>query len=155
MKLIIIAIIFTASSLIMLSATNKGDNAMFIENESKYGFNETVDKINAELLKNDWRISATHDLQETMKKNDKVVLPVKVIETCKPSHSYKILVLDDERVAASMMPCRISVYEKSDGKTYISRMNAKILAKQIGGIIDEVMTDAFVEIEDMINKFVK
>ncbi len=59
MKLIMFAIIFTASSLIMLSATNKGDNAMFIENESKYGFNETVDKINAELQKNDWRISAT------------------------------------------------------------------------------------------------
>lgn len=155
MKLIMLTIIFAASSLVMLSTTNKGDNAMFIENESKYGFSETVDKINAGLLENDWRITATHDLQEIMKNNDKVVLPVKVIETCKPSHAYKILVLDAERVAASMMPCRISVYEKSDGKTYISRMNAKILAKQMGGIIDEVMSEAFVEIEGMINKVVK
>ena len=38
-----------------------------------------------------------------------------------------------------MMPCTISVYQKSDGKTYIGTMNAGLLGKMFGGMIAEVM----------------
>lgn len=65
---------------------------MFIENESKYGFNET-------------------------------------------------------------MPCRISVYKTSDGKTRISRMDSGKMAAQIGGVVNEVMQKAFTDIENVLNPF--
>jgi uncharacterized protein (DUF302 family) len=52
------------------------------------------------------------------------------------------------------MPCRISVYEKSDGKVYISRLNGALLAHSFGGIIEEVMSQANNEMEEMINSLI-
>ncbi|MDX9791326.1 MAG: DUF302 domain-containing protein [Candidatus Kapabacteria bacterium] len=153
MKLVLIFGIFIASINYLISFEN--GEKMFIENESNYSFAETIEKLSDEIESAGWRITAIHDLQETMKKNGKEVLPVKVIETCNPSHAYKILSKDNERNASSMMPCRISVYEKSDGKTYISRMKADKLAGMVGGLIDEVMTDAFKETEEMIEKVIR
>ena len=48
------------------------------------------------------------------------------------------------------MPCRFSVYENSIGKVYISRMNTVMLSKQIGGIVETVMTDATKETEEFL-----
>jgi uncharacterized protein (DUF302 family) len=53
------------------------------------------------------------------------------------------------------MPCRISVYEKSDGKVYIARLNASLLAGSFGGLTEEVMTQSFAEMENMLNPLVK
>ena len=39
------------------------------------------------------------------------------------------------------MPCTISVYQKSDGKTYIATMNAALLGKMFGGTVAEIMGD--------------
>jgi uncharacterized protein (DUF302 family) len=128
---------------------------MFIENESKFSFHETVEKINESVLSNNWKIPATHDIQETLRKSGKDVLPVKVIELCNPKLSGQLLENDDERLVASLMPCRIAVYEKSDGKTYISRMNAAWFAKQIGGLIDDVMSSAYYATEEMIKDIIR
>ena len=35
-----------------------------------------------------------------------------------------MMLKDENKVIATMMPCTISVYEKADGKTYIGTMNA-------------------------------
>ena len=63
--------------------------------------------------------------------------------------------LDDERIVSIFMPCRISVYEKSDGKTYISRLDGVNLSAMFGGIIEEVMTAANAEMENMISPLLK
>lgn len=125
---------------------------MFLENESLYGFDKTVEMITVELEKRLWSLSFTHDLQQTLKKHGKEVLPVKVLALCHPKHSGQILDKDYERIVSSMMPCRISVYEKSDGKTYISRVNASVVAKQMGGLIEKVMTNSADEVEDIVAK---
>lgn len=39
------------------------------------------------------------------------------------------------------MSCKISVYQKSDGKTYIATMNAELLGKLFGGKVVEIMGD--------------
>ncbi|MBI5401826.1 MAG: DUF302 domain-containing protein [Ignavibacteriae bacterium] len=129
--------------LLLASLTAKAQTTeMFIESESKFGFDETVRILSETILNGGWKISIVHDLKESMKKADKDVLPVKVFELCNPKHSYKLLSKDDERIYSSLMPCRFSVYEKSDGKVYVSRMNSIMLSKQIGGLVEEVMTDA-------------
>jgi len=127
---------------------------MFLENESKYNFAETVEKLTAEIERKTWKVSAVHDLQETLKKNGTEVLPVKVFAICHPKHSSKILLKDDERIVSTLMPCRVSVYEKSDGKTYISRMNSGVLAKSFGGIIEEVMIASTNDVEEMLSSFI-
>ena len=129
----------------------QNNEQMFLENESKYNFAETVVKLTAEIEKKTWKVSAVHDLQETLKKNGTEVLPIKVFALCHPKHSSKILLKDDERIVSSLMPCRVSVYEKSNGKSYISRMNTGVLAKSIGGIIEEVMIASSKEVEEILS----
>jgi len=126
---------------------------MFIENRSKFNFSETVEQITNAAQTALWKIPHIHDLKETLKKSELDVLPVKVLEMCKPSLSYRILSKDSEKIFASMMPCRISVYQKEDGVTYISRMNAKALAGTLQGESAEVMTKAFNEMEAVIAPF--
>ena len=38
-----------------------------------------------------------------------------------------------------MMPCTISVYQKSDGYVYVGTMNARLLGTMFGGKVAEVM----------------
>jgi len=129
----------------------QNNEPMFLENESKYNFAETVEKLTAEIVAKTWKVSAVHDLQETLKKSGTEVLPIKVFALCHPKHSSKILLKDDERIVSSLMPCRVSVYEKSNGKTYISRMNTGVLAKSIGGVVEEVMIASSKDVEDILS----
>jgi uncharacterized protein (DUF302 family) len=128
---------------------------MFFENRSRYDFEETINQLSELVPENEWKIIQILDLQETMKKNGKEVLPVKVVEMCKPEYAYQLLSDDSQRIYSNMMPCRVSVYEKSDGNTYISRMNSAMFAEQIGGVMQEVMSKAFDDVESMIKEIAK
>ena len=97
---------------------------LVIEQRSKHDFEKTVDLLVAETERREWKIPAVHDLQMSLAKSGKTVKPVKVIEICKPQYSGQMLELNDERIMSVMMPCRISVYVKEDGLTYIGLINA-------------------------------
>ena len=103
-------------------------NKFVIENQSKYNFDRTVDLLIAEAERREWKIPAVHDLQQSLAKSGKTVNPVKVIEICKPLYSGQMLELNDERIMSVMMPCRISVYIKDDGKTYTAVVNGAEMA---------------------------
>lgn len=120
-----------------------GNNPVMIENESRYDFAKTIDTLTDAIVTGGWKVIATHDLQETIRKNGKEVLPVKVMEICNPGLAYQILSVDRLRDNTPMLPCRISVYEKADGKTYVSRMNAPAFAGMIGGDAAKTILDAF------------
>lgn len=123
---------------------------MMLEDASRYDFATTIEKLTAAVTDSGWKIPATHDLQNTIKNFGKDILPVKILEICHPKHSSRLLELDDERIVSTFMPCRISVYEKSDGKVYVSRINAAMLSKNFGGLVEEVMSAANEEMEEMI-----
>jgi len=117
---------------------------MFVINESKLGFDETVEAITQSVQKNNWSMPHMYDLQATMKKNGFDVNPVKVFSLCKPEHAYRILSDDNERMVSALMPCRVAVYEKG-GKTYISMLNAGLFSKLLGKKVKDVMGDASAE----------
>ena len=129
--------------------------AIIIENESQYYFNETVYLISKAIVESGWKVIVIHDLQETMKKNGKEVMPVKVIELCNPNHAFQILSKDEYRSVSPMLPCRVSVYENADGRTYVSRMNAPAFAGMIGGEAAETIVRAFDETEEMLKALLK
>ncbi len=125
---------------------------MFFESRSRYGFEETVSRLSEIIPEGGWKVIHIHDLQETMRKNGKEVNPVKVIELCKPDYAYRLLSEDTLRIYSNMMPCRISVYEKKDGKTYVSRLNSAMLSSMIGGVVEDVMSQAYRDAESFIRK---
>ena len=123
---------------------------MFLETLSPFDFGSTVELLSKEIENKSWKISNVYDLQKTLNQHGKDVLPVKVFSLCHPNHSSRILEKDSERIISSMMPCRVSIYEKADGKTYISRMNSSMIAAGFGGIAEEVMTESANEVEEII-----
>ncbi len=125
---------------------------LFFESKSRYSFDETLSKLNGIILEGGWKIVHQHDLQEIMKKNGKDIISVNVIELCKPDYAYRLLSDDSLRIYSNMLPCRISVYKKTDGNTYLSRLNSAMLASQIGGVVQEVMTTSFNDAERFIEK---
>jgi uncharacterized protein (DUF302 family) len=133
--------------------TAVGDK-MLLESQSIYDFTKTVEKVSEKVIDSGWKIPAIHDLQNTIKNFGKDILPIKVLEICHPKHSSRLLELNDERIVSTFMPCRLSVYEKSDGKVYISRLNGALLSKSFGGIVEEVMTLANSEMEEMISTLI-
>jgi uncharacterized protein (DUF302 family) len=126
------------------------ENNAFIENVSPKNFETTMNFLIEGINKNSWKISNVYDLQKTMEKNGKKVLPINVISLCQPEHSGRILESDSDRIISSMMPCRISVYEKENGKTYISRMNSTIMASNLGGVAEKVIKNSAEEVEEII-----
>lgn len=115
---------------------------MIIEYPSPHGLNETVEKIKTRAIAEGWIVTGLKPLHKAVKKHlNKDIAPVILINMCQADHAYNILKEDKNRVLSVMMPCTISVYEKTDGKTYIASMNAGLLGKMFGGSIAEIMGD--------------
>jgi len=128
---------------------------MLHEAQSKYDFEKAVQVFEETALAMGWKIPVVHDMAEVMKKNGYNVKNMKVFELCYPAHAYEILSRDDERIVSNMMPCRVSIYEKSDGKTYISWMNTSLLGNMMGGVVGDVMAIASADSEEMIRSIKK
>jgi uncharacterized protein (DUF302 family) len=156
-KLLITAIIaLVIGSLITIFAVYKmAPGMMLIEDQSPHNFETTVQKFEQAVAQQGWKMPAVHDLQATLHKYGKTVGPVRVFELCHPDHADKILRESEERIVSTMMPCRVAIYEKADGKVYVSRMNSALMANAMGGIIKEVMAEAFSENEQMINSTIR
>jgi len=129
-------------------------NQMIIEKVSPWDFEKTVQLLTSEAEKRDWKIPAIHDLQQSLAKAGKVVNPVKVLEVCKPEFSGKMLEKNDERIVSVMMPCRISIYLKEDGKTYVAMLNGAALASQMPLPVREVMTAASDEVNEIVDSVI-
>lgn len=121
------------------------------ENQSKFNFEESVSRLEKVVEENGWKIPAKHDLQATLLKNGKSkVNSVVVLEICNPDLAEKILLTDDERIVSNMMPCRVAVYQKEDGKVYYSRMNAGLLSKAMGKVTRKQMSVAAKDTEKFL-----
>ena len=113
---------------------------MLTERQSPYGVDETVAKITANAKAEGWVISSIQPLHQSVKKHGGGDLsPVILINLCQANHAYNILKEDDNKVISVMMPCTISVYQKSDGYVYVGTMNARLLGTMFGGKVAEVM----------------
>lgn len=123
-----------------------------IESVSKYSFSETIEKLKAAITENGWRLLHMHDLQQVMTNNGLSILRTEVYEICYPQYAYQLLSVDEYKIYSNLIPCRISVYEKEDGKTYISRMDIPAFVLESDEKAKEVMTMAFDEAENIIDK---
>lgn len=128
---------------------------MFKENRVEGEFDMITAKLEEAVLNSGWKIPHVHDLQATLKKFDRDVSQVKIFDICNPDLSYEILSRDQERIVSNLMPCRIAVYEKSDGTTWVSRMNSGTVAKPMSGVIRKTMTAAASDVEEIIAEVLK
>jgi uncharacterized protein (DUF302 family) len=113
---------------------------MLKEWQSPFDVEETVEKISRNAVAEGWVVSSVLPLDESVKKHGGGDLPlVRLVNLCQADHAYKILREDPTKIVSVMMPCTISVYQKTDGKTYVGTMNAGLMGKMFGGIVAKVM----------------
>jgi len=122
------------------------DKLMFNEQVSPFGMEETIARIqhniegNPELKAKGWALSGLRNPARAVQAEGGNVLPVKMIEVCSTYYSKPILKEDTVRFLSILMPCKISVYKKNDGKVYIATMNAGLMGMMFGPLVGEVMS---------------
>lgn len=118
---------------------------MFKETQSPFGLEETIARIqhniadSPELKEKGWAISGLRNPARAVQTDGGNVLPVMMVEVCSTKYSGPILKEDTVRFLSILMPCKISVYKKQDGKVYIGTMNAGLMGKMFGPMVGEVM----------------
>lgn len=113
---------------------------MILEEVSPYGLDETVKRLTDTAKAEGWVVGAVRPMHKSVKKNGGPdVLPVMLVELCSPQDAGALLLDDASRYSSVMMPCTISVYEKTDGKVYVAHVNAKMIGMLFGGKVGEVM----------------
>lgn len=127
---------------------------MMLTDESPYGYEETLAVFEAEAAEAGWSILGQHDMAAVVANHGADVPGVTVFDLCSSRYSIEILERDDERIVTPMMPCRVSVYETSNGTTYVARMNSGLVARLFGGVINDVMQKASAETEAFIRSVV-
>lgn len=122
-------------------AWNMMGSLMFFETESPFGLEETVARIqhNIQDAGGGWALSGLRNPAAAVKKDGGNVLPVMMVEACSTKYSAPILKEDSVRFLSILMPCKITVYKKNDGKIYIGNMNAGLLGKMFGPLVGDIM----------------
>lgn len=116
---------------------------MFSERVSPFGMEETVARIQQNLQNagNGWALSGLRNGAKPIQKDGDNVLPVLMIEGCSTRYSGPILKDDDLRFLSILMPCKISVYKKNDGKVYIAILNAGLIGHLFGSKVGNIMAN--------------
>jgi uncharacterized protein (DUF302 family) len=125
---------------------------MVVETESPYDFETTLRAINTAAQELDWKVPKVYRLCNSLEKEGYSIRPVVVVELCKPDYAAELLIDDSTRFVSSFMPCRISVYERSDGSVVVSRMNTKLVSRLFRGKTAEVMAVATEETQAMLDR---
>ncbi|MBS4098322.1 MAG: DUF302 domain-containing protein [Sulfuricella sp.] len=122
-------------------AYNMMSGLMFREIPSPFGVEETVARIqqNIQNVGNGWSLSGLRNPAKAVEADGGNVLPVMMVEACSTKYSGPILKDDTVRFLSILMPCKVTVYKKNDGKTYIGMMNAGLMGKMFGPLVGEIM----------------
>ncbi len=131
-------------------------NMMLNVDQSKFGFDETFNLIEDSIINHDWDIQRIYDIQECMQfYGHEDMRKVSIFSICKPDNVAKILKDDKNKKVTAIMPCRIGVYEDSQGIVYVSRLNIALLSKMFGGVIEEVMQGVAKDESDILKGIIE
>jgi uncharacterized protein (DUF302 family) len=123
---------------------------MIQETVSPLAFEDTVESIKKSVTGKGWQLPKVYRLDKSLAKHGFKVNPVAVLALCHPEHAYKILSRDDSLLVTPFMPCRISVYQRSNGEVIIARMNSGLMSNLFHRHVADVMATATSEVEGII-----
>lgn len=126
---------------------------MIIEVESPLDFYDTLDTLEENAKAAGWKVPKKWrvNFQRNLEKVTGVDIgPNEVIKMCEPEAAVRMLKHDEYKLLTTMMPCTIAVYEKSNGKTYISMMNMEILGLMYGGEISKIAKELAPQMKEMV-----
>jgi uncharacterized protein (DUF302 family) len=138
--------------LALAAAWNMAGSLMFEEQISPFPMEETVARIqqNIEARGNGWALIGLRYPAKPLEADGMHALPVMLIEACSSKYSGPILQDDKVRFLSLLMPCKIGVYKKNDGKVYIGIMNAGLIGKLFGSMVGGIMANVVKDQESFL-----
>lgn len=131
--------LLTGALAVAVVATVAAPKLMLNERPSPLGLDETVAAITNKAIAAGWTVSSVMPLDQSVKKHGgDPGRPVRLINLCHAQHASAILLDDKARVATTLMPCTISVYETASG-VRIGSMNSGLMGRFFGGTIARIM----------------
>lgn len=148
----IIILILLATIVLMVSLLRR---KMIITYRSSAPF-QSVEEILVETISSaGWKLLSMHDIQARLVNAGFDSKRVAVYEICKPDYAAAVLERDENKKFSALMPCRISIYELSDGSTGLALMNAGLMSAFFGSVVRRVMSKASKESFDIIEQTIK
>lgn len=139
-----------------IGEANLMQKMMFKTYTSKFGFDETVDKLHDNALNNGWTIPDVRNLQqEYIDSGIKEMTRLKVLYFCNSRGGYSIIQNDEKKAMSVMMPMGVSVYEKKDGSVDIAAMNIGMMGGMFSGETKEVLTDGGERLEASLKEIIE
>ena len=127
---------------------------LVVEVQSPLGFDETLNHIESRAKSIKWKVPKkwkANFQKNFMKIAKKDIGPMRLLKMCEPFIAADLLEKDENKYLSVMMPCTFSVYQKSDGKTYIAMMNLAIFGWALGGDVIPAMEKAWPDMLHMID----
>ncbi|MFC2090452.1 DUF302 domain-containing protein [Bacteroidota bacterium] len=123
------------------------------ELQSPHDFEKTVEiLINRINNKEGWKVTALIDQNKAIQDNGGAAVgKFKIIKYCNGKHASQMLLSDDRKFMGTMMPKSFAVYEKADGKSYISMINGTEMGKLFGGEVEKIINEVSVDVREMIS----
>ncbi len=149
---IVALVIGVAGTLFIIKSQAK--NLLVTEIESPLGFQETIDHLKAKAKSLGWKVPSKWEanFQNNFQKLVGIdVGPVVAIKMCQVDVAANLLKNDDNKYLTTMMPCTFAIYEKSNGKTYISMMNLEMVGNLIGGDVAVAMKKVMPDMKQMVS----
>ncbi len=139
-----------------IGEANLMQKMMFKTYTSKFGFDETVDKLHDNALNNGWTIPDVRNLQqEYIDSGLKEMTRLKVLYFCNSQGGYTILQNDEKKAMSVMMPMGVSVFEKKDGSVEIAAMNLSMMGGMFSSEVKEVLTDSGKRLDASLKEIIK
>jgi len=97
---------------------------------SKLGFKETVAELGNQIkAENGWQVRTSSCSLPNPQDGTRAV----AIKLCNGVYASELINDENARKTAVMIPSTFAVYQKSNGKTYISKLNISLLGSLLGG----------------------
>lgn len=123
---------------------------LFDYRRSRLGFDETVAALSVAVDRQGWKKEQVHDVQAAMKQAGVADgKRMKVIMACPAGFNDRLARAGQGKLPPH--PCRLTVFEGRDGKTYVVKMNSALFAKGLQGEAGKLMGDIATD-EDAILK---
>lgn len=155
MKTKISLMIVLALLLSITSCKPTNDTSILSERESRFDFEQTVEQLQSNAAELGYVVPIIHDMQANMLKAGVAVAPAKIIELCHGGRAQAILTSDNDRFNMAMLPCRVAVYEKANGLTYISWTNYDQFSQLEHGVSLNVFRQVASDYDEIIEPLLK
>jgi uncharacterized protein (DUF302 family) len=123
--------------------------------QSKKSFPETLKIFKEEVSKAGWSLLNVNNMAGVLSERGFTLHPVVILDVCSGKYSARILGNDEYRPVSAFMPCRVSIYQTSDGKVSIARMNTGAFVKMMLSEVAEVMSASDKEIAEIVANTVR